>query len=294
MHAITPLISFSLIWLASARPFLPDRIEAAATAVHCDAKDPCSGVPSRHTANPYICGDNRLGPKELQNKEILTNNVLGPMLTKYNPFPGSCPGVFLGIWGTDNGLRYPQKNGFQLDSNGEPIIKNITLAPGTVIDRFGTDRGYFVAPYGTPYEQRSLPPMNLATNPKYSDGTPYNFHVYEVIKDLPVRAGPIAPWFGQPGNGTQYVLNMRVQEAIKDGFLIETCNPGMYGCGTAPDTNIPTRIVCNKSGRWETAGECGNNQFCRLYPTNQMPSCQPKSVMAKWTSPRGFQLSRRE
>lgn len=73
------------------------------------------------------------------------------------------------------------------------------------------------------------------------------------MKDLAVRAGPIAPWFGQPGNGTQYVLAMSVREAVKDGFLIETCNPGIYGCGTNPDTSVPTRIVCNYSGNWEVS-----------------------------------------
>ncbi|KFG78037.1 hypothetical protein MANI_006757 [Metarhizium anisopliae] len=281
MHAITPIISFSLLWLASARPFVPDAREAAAPAVQCDATDYCSGVPSHAASGQYICGDNRLGPIDLQNREILTNSVLGFLLTNYTPFAGSCPGAFLSEYGADRGLKYPQKDGFQLDANGDPVMTNTTLAPGTLIDRFGADRGSFVAPYGTPYEQRSLPPMNLANNPKYSDGTPYNFHVYQVIKELVVREGPIAPWFGQPGKGTQYVLSTSVKQAVADGFLVETCSPGIHGCGNAPDTNVPTQILCSSSGRWETTGECGSGQFCRLQPTNQMPSCQAKSVVAR-------------
>lgn len=158
MHKIAPVISFPLLLLASASPLLS---ETSATTAHCDPRDFCSGVVGLNSPpSQYICGDHRLGPVVLQNHEILANSILGPMLTSYNPFVGSCPGAFLRKYGTSNGLRYPEKDGFELDPSGEPITKNITLVTGTIIDRFGTDRGYFVAPYGTPYEQRSLPPGN--------------------------------------------------------------------------------------------------------------------------------------
>jgi hypothetical protein len=54
-----------------------------------------------------------------------------------------------------------------------------------------------------PYALRSIPPQSL-------DGTPAagcNYHVYRVLKPLEVHAGPIAPWFAQPGWGEQYQLD---------------------------------------------------------------------------------------
>ena len=54
-----------------------------------------------------------------------------------------------------------------------------------------------------PYSQRALPPSNLDTNPSSPDH-PYNYYVYEVIKQLDVVGGPIAPWFSQPGLGAQF------------------------------------------------------------------------------------------
>jgi hypothetical protein len=48
---------------------------------------------------------------------------------------------------------------------------------------------------------------------------PYNYHVYSVVKPLVVLAGPIAPWFGQPGAGVQYMLYKNVKTLIEEGFL---------------------------------------------------------------------------
>ena len=49
---------------------------------------------------------------------------------------------------------------------------------------------------------------------------PYNYHVYKVLTDLTVLAGPIAPWFGQPGQGVQYQLNESVHDLIEKNFLL--------------------------------------------------------------------------
>jgi hypothetical protein len=48
---------------------------------------------------------------------------------------------------------------------------------------------------------------------------PYNYHVYSVVKPLVVLAGPIAPWFGQPGAGVQYMLYKNVMTLINEGYL---------------------------------------------------------------------------
>lgn len=48
---------------------------------------------------------------------------------------------------------------------------------------------------------------------------PYNYHVYRVTRPLLVRAGPIAPWFGQPGQGVQYETAENVTTLVALDFL---------------------------------------------------------------------------
>jgi hypothetical protein len=77
------------------------------------------------------------------------------------------------------------------------------LYKGQDIDRYGSVYGSFLAPAGLPYSARSIPPSNL-------DGTPpalCNYTDYQVSKSFRVDAGPIAPWFGQPGGGIQFQLD---------------------------------------------------------------------------------------
>jgi hypothetical protein len=98
---------------------------------------------------------------------------------------------------------YPANRGFI----GQPRTE--TLQPGVRIDRIGGENGLFVSPAGTPVPMRSLPPS--------SSGKPLN--VYEVVKPIDVKAGPTAPYYGQPGLGTQYELPRTVRELIDSGHL---------------------------------------------------------------------------
>ncbi|SHF05482.1 Protein of unknown function [Thermoanaerobacter uzonensis DSM 18761] len=94
-----------------------------------------------------------------------------------------------------------------LDKNGKPIwplndefegtpVKKV-FKPGERFDRYGKEiNGYFTAPVGTPFEMRSFPPENKKL--------PYS--VYEVIKPFEGLEGKTAPWFDQPGGGTQYKM----------------------------------------------------------------------------------------
>ena len=43
--------------------------------------------------------------------------------------------------------------------------------------------------------------------------------VLQVMSSLEVTAGRVAPWFGQIGGGTQYLLNQSVQELINQGVI---------------------------------------------------------------------------
>jgi hypothetical protein len=74
------------------------------------------------------------------------------------------------------------------------------LDPGLLVDNFGQESGSYLYADGTPFQQRSLPPSALnTTDPAF----PYGYHRYEVARPFTVRAGPVAPWFGQPGGGLQ-------------------------------------------------------------------------------------------
>ncbi|MDQ0062456.1 glycohydrolase toxin TNT-related protein [Paenibacillus harenae] len=107
-------------------------------------------------------------------------------------------------WIDDAGnIIWPKNEGFA----GTP--KDITLQPGTKIDRYGYESGTFVSPQGTPYNMRSLAPG--------TENKPYN--VYEVVKPLDAKGGKIAPWFDQPGGGTQYKLNQSIEQLIKGGYI---------------------------------------------------------------------------
>ncbi|KAL9598538.1 MAG: hypothetical protein Q9219_004440 [cf. Caloplaca sp. 3 TL-2023] len=81
----------------------------------------------------------------------------------------------------------------------------MTLEPGTRVDRFGSEYGSYISAADAPYSQRSLPPSNLDT-PIDTSSYPYNYHVYTVRRRIEVVGGPIAPWFGQPGLGTQFYI----------------------------------------------------------------------------------------
>ncbi|WP_432097566.1 TNT domain-containing protein [Streptomyces sp. bgisy100] len=174
----------------------------------------------------YFCGDWRLGPTRLP-----TRGVLGNILGGYQRFGHLTPVEFLNKWWDptlDSGQgdwKYPPEDGFQLDSEGNPIAAPLVLHAGTKVDRFGNEAGRFLSPAGTRYGERALPPSSLdTTDPRY----PFNYHLYRVTRDLTVCAGPIAPAFEQPGNGTQYVTSSNfcptvtghtVGELVRNGTL---------------------------------------------------------------------------
>jgi hypothetical protein len=110
--------------------------------------------------------------------------------------------------------RYPTEenghpNGFASPSDRQPEW----VAQGTRLDRFGGPGGAFLSPAGAPWPTRALPPHTL-TSP---------YHVYEVARPFPAYVGPAAPWFDQPGNGTQYYLGDRhnVDDLLNHGYLRE-------------------------------------------------------------------------
>ncbi|KAJ7832005.1 hypothetical protein B0H13DRAFT_2430152 [Mycena leptocephala] len=165
----------------------------------------CGGT--NFTDSQFLCGDVRLGPDTLP-----TNGPLAPLLIHYDRLGGLCPGDFLAKWTFPNGsYEFPPFEGFQLSTSEMPIDGNQLLLPGMRLDRFGSNFGMFMAPADTPFSQRSLPPSSLSSA----------YHVYEVQQELTVLSGEIAGWFSQPGQGTQYFVNVTIQSLLDAGVLEE-------------------------------------------------------------------------
>lgn len=157
-------------------------------------------VPAAECSATYHQSDPRLGPQVLPRR-----GVLGAELIGYRRTGGLDTQTFLDTyWDQGAGWwRYPPANGYLLRPDGTPIIVTSRLFPGQVIDRFGSEYGQFLAPFGLPYASRSIPPQSLVSTPAgYC-----NYRAYRVVKPFTVDSGPIAPWFAQPGLGWQYHLN---------------------------------------------------------------------------------------
>ena len=148
----------------------------------------------------YYHDDSRLGPEQLPWLGPVGSQLIGYQRTGYLPAQR-----FLDTYydPATQSWRYPPLNGYLIGPDGKPIEFAMTLVPGLRMDRYGSEYGGFLAPAGSPYWSRSIPPSNL-------DGTPpqsCNYHVYRVVRSFAVDAGPIAPWFAQPGGGLQYQLD---------------------------------------------------------------------------------------
>ncbi|MFC5182977.1 TNT domain-containing protein [Actinomadura harenae] len=145
--------------------------------------------------------DARLGPAVLPNR-----GVVGRELHGYRRFGDLTESEFLkDNWDSAaNGWRYPPADGFLIGRDGKPIKHAFRLRRNVRIDRFGSEYGGFLAPFGLAYARRSIPPQNLdnAQNPAGC-----NWRAYRVLRAFKVESGPSAPAFEQPGHGTQYMLD---------------------------------------------------------------------------------------
>jgi hypothetical protein len=215
-----------LTWSAIASLLLvgvtPISVEAAATttqhAVLCPVKQRAPGHNrAPHPARErYYDNDWRLGPSHLP-----TTGAVARMLRGYQRTRGTWRRPFLKCyWQTNprshrSGWWHPSHNGFFLLS-GRPIERRIQLRAGQLVDMFGNGRGRRLAPAGTPYAERSLPPSDLdETNPRY----PSAYHFYRVTKPFDVESGLSRPWFGQSGLGLQYVTRLPITRLVAAHYL---------------------------------------------------------------------------
>jgi len=198
-----PLSRLPKGWILTSRRFFTALASAAAAALAILA--PVSAahaaqLPQARTAcsASYLDGDYRLGPTATPDA-----GPVGLQLFGYSRLAGLTPGQFIArYWDPSaNSWKYPPDNGFLVIAD-HPVEYSLTLKPGSPLDRYGSIYGGYLAPAGTPYWARSLPPSNLDD----ATGFTCNYHTYKVLRAFKVEAGPAAPAFGQPGLGLQYQL----------------------------------------------------------------------------------------
>lgn len=44
---------------------------------------------------------------------------------------------------------------------------------------------------------------------------------YIVLKEIPTKEGIVAPWFDEPGLGTQYLTDLTIDELEKGGYVLK-------------------------------------------------------------------------
>ncbi|KAF7290801.1 hypothetical protein MIND_01321100 [Mycena indigotica] len=255
---LTLLLGSSLLSLTVAAPDSKTAAAAALSVSRSASGGFCTCAGTSYNASlvlTYDCGDYRLGPTNLfpsllQAATATQPDRVVPKLLRgaldYDRLGGLCPGEWLAKYtnATTGFFIYPDEDGFQLQAQvppapvqmnpqtGLPIepaaqsqlevpISGIQeLERGMLLDRFGKETGQYLAPYGTPFSQRALPPASLNPPQGANATTRYDYHIYRVLKPFDVRSGPIAAWFDQPGQGTQYfVQNATVAGLLRDGFL---------------------------------------------------------------------------
>lgn len=176
----------------------------------------------------FHLGDRRFGPETLP-----TRGVVGAGLFGYRRTGSLSPQQFLDKYWDPAATwwKYPPLDGYLLDPQGKPIILQSKLRPGQLVDRYGSEFGQFLAPLGTPYTARAIPPQSLVSTPAgYC-----NYRGYKVLKPFTVDSGPIAPWFEQTGYGWQYVLKsslvpgapspLTVKWLLENGYLQRVIGP---------------------------------------------------------------------
>jgi len=193
------LQSAGVLLAATVLTGIPALTPTAVAAAPDSAQSQCSAT--------FFESDRRLGPEQLPAPGL---SEVGDEVAGYRRTGQDTPEQFLAQYydptanGGQGSFIYPPANGFVIKPDVYPEETPRALAVGTRLDRYGSEFGGFLAPYGAPYGARSIPPANLNT---FDSRYTCNYHAYEVIKPFTVEAGPAAAWFAQPGGGEQYQLD---------------------------------------------------------------------------------------
>ncbi|HBD4961640.1 TPA: hemagglutinin repeat-containing protein, partial [Escherichia coli] len=144
----------------------------------------------------------------------------------------------------NGGWDWPKNLGFE----GDPIKTIIPV--GTRLDRYGEPTGSFLAPKGTPYEQRALAPGTKAEK----------YYEYEVIKPLPAIQGKIAPAFGNP----KYEIDVKAvaEAAAKHQVALEINNSSFLHSRKGSEDNCrAVAAAVRDAGGWVALGSDSHTAF---------------------------------
>ncbi|WP_144312041.1 glycohydrolase toxin TNT-related protein [Actinopolyspora erythraea] len=104
---------------------------------------------------------------------------------------------------------WPVRHGFP--DNGAEEPRPEVLPPDTLLDRLGDEWGLVLAPEGTGFASRSLPP-------EFRERT---YRRYRVVRPLPVWHARAVAWFEQPGTGLRYRTTHPITELVALGVLVD-------------------------------------------------------------------------
>ncbi|MCX3058842.1 TNT domain-containing protein, partial [Streptomyces beihaiensis] len=136
------------------------------------------------------------------------------LLHGYQPYGDLTPAEFVGKYWDKSADSWDWSTALD-DPSGAVAGTEHTVWPkaGERWDRFGGEKGQWLAPEGTAYAERSLPPENLHQGyHRYvwvKDWTPETAAQYVKGGKLAsgdITASKVSPGFGQPGMGTQFKL----------------------------------------------------------------------------------------
>ncbi|WP_139182866.1 glycohydrolase toxin TNT-related protein [Actinopolyspora xinjiangensis] len=104
---------------------------------------------------------------------------------------------------------WPVRHGFP--DNGAEEPRPEIMPPDTLLDRLGDEWGLVLAPAGTCFANRSLPP-EFRERP---------YRRYRVVRPLPVWHTRAVAWFEQPGTGLRYRTTHPITELVALGVLVD-------------------------------------------------------------------------
>nr|WP_294529079.1 TNT domain-containing protein [uncultured Rhodopila sp.] len=101
-------------------------------------------------------------------------------------------------------IKWPPNDGCA----AAPVAK--VLAPGQLIDRFGSEGGTFFSPRGESFKARAVPYVCKAMD----------YRVYKVLKPIPVKSCKAAAWFNEPGGAEQVQSADPAYKLVAGGSIV--------------------------------------------------------------------------
>lgn len=175
---------------------------------------------SQNNESESYHGNLMLGPKDLPPPEA---GMVGAELRDYKHTGGDTDAGFLAEYvkkddkGNDvyiypGDLTDKEREDRNIDALGfDTTARTSTemLTADSILDRYGSENGQYLAPYTTSFSARATPPRNLKTYDRVC-----NYYAYRVKTPFRVKSGITAPYFDQSGKGTQYYLDCELLEPI--------------------------------------------------------------------------------